>query len=443
MQANNYEPAKDFWDTKKNLKFNEPLELNDPRYVDLNSGRGDNIFGRLLKQLGFDDNYNPRSIDKNEFHYALFCGHRGCGKSTELRVLAEKLHKPDGYYIILCDIAKELDINNADYIDILFLAAQKISESLSQNNIPVNEKYLNDLNVFLNEKIITQVNSSTIEASIKASTKAKVGLGLIASLFAEFTAAFKSNSTYKEEVRTLVKNNFSQFKTIFNRMLNEININIGKHEKGKALFFFIDGTDKLDQETCNHIFISHASQLIQLEANFLYTVPIHLIYQSRETRNFYDVQYPLPMVIINDKAPVGYAVLQDMIYKRISPDLFDSDTTVDYVIKMSGGHPRELLHILQETFNNSDSEIFDKQAVDKAIITLKAEYMRFLNHEHYQRLARLAKEQDKESDDIMNILLFNSAVLEYNEYWREPNPIVADTDDFKKALENYDKPEQP
>jgi energy-coupling factor transporter ATP-binding protein EcfA2 len=434
---------KDFWQVKKegNLKFNEPLKPGDKRYVDLNRARGENVYNRLLKPLGFDKNFNPKSIDEDENHYILFCGHRGCGKSTELNLIAQKLHRPDGYFVVQCDIMEDLDPNNIEYVDILFLVAQKIAEALHNADVSIDKRYIDELRDFFQERVFKQIKKKDFEASISAGVKSKFGFDFIGSFFASLTSTFKASSTHTEEVRRLVINQFSVFKTIFNRMLEEIKQKLIQGEKGKNLLVIIDGTDKLDLEISNHIFINHASQLTQLETNFIYSVLIHLVYESNQVKNFYDAPFVLPNVILEKQRgskQTGWKAMKQLIYCRIHPELFDSEETVLHIIEMSGGHIRELIHILQEAFNESDTEMFDKAAVDKGIDRLKADYMRFLNSADYKRMVKLEIDKDKESDDIMKRLLFNSAVLEYNDYWREVNPIVKTTEEFHRFLKAYE-----
>lgn len=438
---------KDFWQVKKegNLKFNEALKPGDKRYVDLNKARGENVYNRLLKPLGFDKNFNPKLIEEDENHYVLFCGHRGCGKSTELNIISEKLHRSDGYFVVQCNIVEDLDINNIEYVDILFLVARKIAEALSDTDISIDNRHIEDLRDFFKERVIEQVNTKDFEASINAGLESKLGFPFIGAFLAKFTSAFKTGSTYMEQVRELVKNQFSQFKTTFNRMLNEIRKELIRKEMGKNLLVVIDGTDRLTREDCDNIFIKHASQLTQLETNFVYTVPIHLVYESNQIKNFYEAPFVLPNVILEKRKKgakqTGRDAIKNLIFRRIHPDLFDSEKTVQYIIDMSGGHIRELIHILQEAFNAADAEKFDKQSVDAGIERLKADYMRILDSDGYKRLVRL--EKDKESDEIMKNLLFNSVVLEYNDYWREINPIVRAMDEFKRFLESYEKDAQP
>ena len=435
---------KDFWQVKKegNLKFNEPLKPGDKRYVDLNKARGKDVYNRLLRSLGFDKAFTPKMIDDERNHYILFCGHRGCGKSTELNLIAEKLHRPDGYFVVQCDVVEDLDLNNIEYVDLIFLVTQKIAEKLREEGITIDNRHIDDLRDFFQERIITQVKENDFEASMNVGLKSKIGFDFIGAIFANFTSAFKTSSTYSEEVRRLVKNQFSMFKTIFNRMQDEIKKKLRESNKGKNLLVIIDGTDKLSREDCDRIFINHASQLTQLETNFIYTVPIHLVYESNQVKNFYEAPFVLPNVILKKGKrwiQTGLDAMQNLLYRRIHPDLFDSNRTIRHIIKMSGGHIRELIHILQEAFNSSDTEKFDRKAVDKGIERLKADYMRILNSDDYKRLVKLEREKDKESDNIMKNLLFNSVVLEYNDYWREINPIVKATDEFKRFLKGNEK----
>ncbi len=435
-----YGPDK-FWEVKGagNLKFNEPLKPNDKRYVDLDEARGKNVFNRLLKPLGFDKDFEPKLLEEDENHYILFCGHRGCGKSTELNRIAQKLHRPDGYYVITCNIVEDLDVNNIEYVDILFLVAQNIVEQLDANGISIDESKLQNLKNFFTERIITRIEEKDFEAQIESGIEAKAGLPFIGALFAKMTSAFKTNSTHRDEIRDLVRNQFSIFKNDFNILLKEIKEKIRQKELGKNLLVIIDGTDRLTRADCDHIFINHASQLTQLETNFIYTVPIHLVYESNQIKNFYENTFVLPNVILTNesdgkKKTESWKAMRDLIKRRIHPNLFDGEKTITHIIEMSGGHIRELIHILQESFNMSETETFTRQAVASGIKRLQADYMRILNEKDYERLLSLYKTKDKESDDIMKNLLFNSVVLEYNDYWRDINPIVRESSEFQKKL---------
>ncbi|MCX6581216.1 MAG: hypothetical protein NT166_13650 [Candidatus Aminicenantes bacterium] len=83
----NFVPPQDMWEVNANLNFDLPLAEDDPRYVDSEKGRGKFSYNEMYRTLGIDVKQGELRAPR-EKSYNLFCGHRGCGKSTELRRLA-------------------------------------------------------------------------------------------------------------------------------------------------------------------------------------------------------------------------------------------------------------------------------------------------------------------------------------------------------------------
>jgi hypothetical protein len=84
------------WDYRNNLDYDLPLNPGDTRLVPLNDARGNFSENRILKAVGVDPATNTLRWQPERL-YVLFGGHRGCGKSTELRQLADKLAGADRY----------------------------------------------------------------------------------------------------------------------------------------------------------------------------------------------------------------------------------------------------------------------------------------------------------------------------------------------------------
>jgi hypothetical protein len=55
----------------------------------------------------------------------LVAGHRGCGKSTELLLLKDRLER-EGYFVVYFDSALEVDMNDVDYADILLATMRQL-----------------------------------------------------------------------------------------------------------------------------------------------------------------------------------------------------------------------------------------------------------------------------------------------------------------------------
>ncbi|MCA9687267.1 MAG: ATP-binding protein, partial [Myxococcales bacterium] len=103
----------------------KPLWPDDPRYVDLftePSLQALDPVERLAIRIRFS------SIESSQ----LFSGHRGTGKSTQLRRLVRELERDPRYKVVLCDMEDFLPMTDAvDEVDFLLGAAGALAESLA------------------------------------------------------------------------------------------------------------------------------------------------------------------------------------------------------------------------------------------------------------------------------------------------------------------------
>jgi hypothetical protein len=63
-------------------------------------------------------------------------------------------------------------------------------------------------------------------------------------------------------------------------------------------------------------------------------------------------------------------------------------------------------------------------------------FERFLPEDHYPLLAKVCMTKNIDKDEIGQLMLFNTSVLEYNgsDRWNYPNPVVRRSDLFQTAL---------
>lgn len=54
----------------------------------------------------------------------MFTGHRGCGKSTELKRIQNQWEKQ--YHVIYLEVNEETDINNARYTDLYLIVIKQV-----------------------------------------------------------------------------------------------------------------------------------------------------------------------------------------------------------------------------------------------------------------------------------------------------------------------------
>lgn len=246
----------------------------------------------------------------------------------------------------------DVDINNCTYSDIFMALAKKLLEQLSEENIDIDRIFLRKLDEWFTERIEKHEKTKEFAADLKSGAGAKLEVPFLANLFTKITTSLKTNSTYKEDLRKIIKNSFSEFSDALNDLIGAAEITINGNNKGKKLLFIVDATDSLERETAKQFFISNRYQLHQLEANFIYCASIHLLYKKSNMSQLFE-PYTLPMIRIREKRNqeklnAGYETLRQIIYKRVKPELFDSVETVDYTRKESGFSRSLAIQIVQK-----------------------------------------------------------------------------------------------
>ena len=425
-----YQIATSIWELGSQLSFEEPLDgANDPRFVLTESARGEFSFKDLLKPYGVDPKtYQMKFVPKGV--YSLFCGHRGCGKSTELRRLKERLDKPDLFYVVFLDALKELDINNLSYADVLLAQAKTLISRIEQDQLKIDQVHLTRLERWFSERVEKHDTTKDFAAEVKAGAEAKYGIPFLGQLFAQMTTSVKTGSTYKEELRTIIRNSFTEFAEAFQQLIDAANDQVTGSGKGQAILFVVDGTDRLSGVDSDNFFIRDAHQLLQIRGNFIYCAPIHLIYETSQVQQIFANVFKLPMIKVEDKYTRkrdddGFRAMREIVYKRADKSLFDSEDTVDYLIAHSGGHPRDLLHLLIYAFKKAEGELLDFPSAEAAVKELATDYRRTLSKEDFRLLCDIDSDPDvTHNTEQARTLLYHLTLLEYNSYWWRSHPAV-------------------
>jgi hypothetical protein len=234
-----YAPPKSILEILQKIEFEEALEPDDERYVDTRAARGSQqTLGRLAKKFGLslgDGAFQPATT-----RHVLFFGHTGSGKTTELRHYAPTLSGPNRFFAVEVDITTELDRNNLKYADVLMAMARKLVERLESEKVAISTDAIAALEGWFQDHVIAETKSKELTAALETGVSAGGGIPLITSMFAKFTAAFKSNVTYKDELRRIVRNAFTQFATIFNAFLRSTELALHATGRGKRVLFIAD-----------------------------------------------------------------------------------------------------------------------------------------------------------------------------------------------------------
>lgn len=425
------EPARDIWEVNQKLQLDEYLGAGDPRWVDTEAARGQDSLNLLRKALGVDR--GSGKLRAPEHGYFLFCGHRGSGKSTELRRLAHELHHDGLYSVVFADATQELDVNNLRYQDVLLHLASKLTEQLDRDKIRVDPVHLRELQDWFTERVEKTEKTKAFALEARAGAKADIGLPFLARVYAQISTALKTNTTYKDELRRTLRNHFTDFSAGFNKL-----IEVAECEIRRRILFVIDGTDRLSGDDAQSFFVSDVYQLQQVRGVFIYCAPVHLAYEEDNNvgQNFTSV-FHLPMIKVADDngspRDAGYTAMRDMLHRRAVPELFD-DGVADFLIEHSGGHPRGLLQLLLNAFMHAEHNRFDAPSARRAVRDMAANYRRILRPNDYRLLAAIDTGNPSASEyERVNALLYNLALLEYNDFYWRSHPVVRTTQEYAAA----------
>lgn len=430
-----YQAPKHILQVLKEIEYEEALKLGDQRYVDTREARGSQkTLFRLARKFGLDLNsgefYPPTS------KHVLFFGHTGSGKTTELRHYAKELSGPSRYLVVEVDIPEELDIHNLQYADTLMAMARSLLKRLSETPVDLGEDALTELEKWFCERVLNSDVAKEFSAQIESGIEAKSGIPYLVTLFSRFTVAFKTNATYKDSMRRVIRDTFAMFAFAFNNLLRRAEAALEAGGIATRVLFVIDGTDKLRGEDRSAFFVQDAERLLAIDAHVIYAAPLSLKYEGN-TGKLDDLVLPMIKLYERDGArcEAGWDALRDILLKRADRSLFAGEAEIAQIIEHCGGHPREMLRLLKLCCEFEESGLIDAATVEAAIRQLASEYRRFLEPEDYPLLANIDRNPvHGGNDERTRKLLYNLALLEYNDgSWRRSHPAVRLLDGYISA----------
>jgi len=449
-----------------------PLRDDHPTYVNCQDVRGDdNILNGIGKRIVNED--------KSASCY-LYTGHRGGGKSTELYRLKSYLEKND-FFVIYLNSDEDLDLQNVQHTDILLACTHRIIEELEKRT----SIRPNALFKWLKERGKELINFGLSEVDIQ-----NLNLSFEQQVFpgSKIVANIKTSPSNRKKIREQVEEHIIPFKEALNEFIEEA------HQKRPSetskLVVIVDNLDRIpivkrnSDGSNNHdeLFIDQSAQLKSLNCHLIYTVPISLVY-SRNAPNLrisYDGNTEvLPMIMVQDKEgnihQAGIDKIKRLIQKRIDyavhkfveekysisignqipsilllEDIFDKTfvdgiTTLDRLCRVTGGHLREVMFLMQESINFTEKLPISRKNVEKAIATSRNAYENAVDHEDWDKLAEIANKPKRiDNEEKYRQLLFSRCVLEYREVdgkkiWHDVHPLIKEIDEFQEACQRLKK----
>ena len=436
------------------VKFNEPVGPDHAFYTDFSQVRGDYQEKIIYKILNvhkikgdFQFNYKLDSADKK----LLFLGGmRGSGKTSELAKYSKNFHKPSCFFVVTCNIDRALDMNDVEYMDILIFQLERLTEMLSEENIPVDEGIVERMQRWF----------STRQQEIKTSVKGEAGFALgveassppllstILKIFGNLKVGMQGSKERATSIRTSLKNRFPDFADLFNQYIEEANLAIRKAQKGQEILFIVDGLEKtMSTEMRRKIVIEESNRLSQIRAYTIFTLPIELMKDRQNISQFSTVEsFPFVKIVERDgeKVQKAFETFRQFIDKRIELSLFESDEVIEKAIHYGGGSPRELLRILETAgfFADEEKGVIDMESINQALKRLANQTAQYLTKDKLEKLREI---QDNNKSGLetpfdptlIAEMLEDIILMEYNDgSYKRVNPIVELASIYKQYVIN-------
>jgi energy-coupling factor transporter ATP-binding protein EcfA2 len=413
----NQQEIKRFFNASNPSKTLDMSNIEDKKYyIDFTSVRGVAINEELKRTI----------LLSNGTTCQLFTGHIGCGKSTELRHLKADL--------------------THDLSDILLAIARRVSESLQEQQINVEVSYF--------RRLFAEI-ADLLQMPLDLSFKTEVSVGI-----AKITAQAKESPQLRNQLRDILEPRTRSILEAINEELLAKAI-VRLKQKGKqGLVVIVDNLDLMDSRTMatgksqpEYLFIERGAQLRRLHCHMIYTLPLalSLSHQSQVMANCVGVEpQVLPMVPVRwrngQDCSEGLALLQQMVLARAFPEessaerlakvtsIFDEVDTLDRLCRVSGGHVRNLIHLLYRCLQMQDP-LISRACLERAITDRQDPLRIGIEPAQWEILRQIAQQKScNTSNPEHQAFLRNLLIFGYRDAkgrWFDINPILAEVPEMQ------------
>lgn len=418
-------PVTDFGEALHVLNPNSDLDIfKDGLYVNLDEVRGTRFIKHICTQLGVKDG---KMFSKSAgFVKILLTGHRGSGKSVELRRMMHDLQNV--YLPVFINIEEQLiKLSAVEPEDIYQLIIIELMETLQEKGIEFNVKdFTRITDLWFEEKTLDVKNSINYTTSVGAEGEVGINAYLF-KLRAFLKSLITSQSEQSDLVRRKIKANISDI--IANVNVELLKLQPGLSSRGySGVLFILDGTEKLNYELARNIFIHDAPIFNQINACFIFASPVFGLYDIHAGQAFFNQQI-LPMVKVT---PQNLSVYKTIVTKRVDENTFFDPGILDCIARKSGGSIRLFLEICYNALLNSNFSRVDKSALKDALYDMGLFLFRRLDNEHKEILRSGTNDFDFGNERVKEMLF--SLVLLVQNGTAEINPLMVP---FITGSQNY------
>ena len=434
-------------DLRKIGRYVTPHPLDESTWhmwVDTQRARGANSVGMLIEQF-------RQAYDTPDPIHALFGGHRGCGKSTELYRVKEQLEEEGLYHVVIARVSDQYPLATLDYRLLLFFCASQLIKVASDIDADLSPAEAATVMDWFDEQTINEVKESGYEA--EAGAGGGINLLFLRLLSVNVNGKIYSGGATQETVSRYIESRLDQLRLNMKVIVRAIERKLD----GPRLLLVLEDLDKIeDREQGRRLFFEHRLQLRDVPCNVILTFPIALWYDPEGGVQLWDIRYLLPMIPVaasedghghdipglGEKAELGRQTIRQAVFARLDKASgLITDEALDRLIDCSGGVLRDVLYLLREAAITA--RVSDRERVELADVEAAA---RRLRQDYSNRLAPREDENNPvtlreifgtlgastdwpkrfvDYDAALQMLLQSLCILEYNgEGWYDLHPLV-------------------
>ncbi len=435
-----------------------PLDAGDRRYVSLSAAEDVSILKELRLRLREVLDLPADRMRDTDYVKIVFSGHRGSGKTTELKLIERDLGGE--FYCIHLSLDEQNLIEDFDYSLFLLWLCEKIANRLRDDGMPISEAIVDDVGRWFAERTETDVSETAAAAAASAEAEAGGGFslfGLGAKLLGRVKSEARGSLTRRREIRTKLQSYSTELIAKVNTLLDEARDTLIRKGRPAHLLVIQDNLDKLGGDIARQFFRDTSGLLRQVHAHAIFTAPVATTLAPFKIETVFSDSYMMPIIKAcrRDGTPYepGLDLLHQLTARRVDPALFTDPALIDRLCHASGGNIRDLVRLVGQAARIAralEQPRIDERSVNEAIKRLRIEYERTLApfaRSYYPFLAAIHRTKLFGNDqngtvETLRALLDNSAILEYEngDLWYDVHPVIRESKAFQNALTDLSEP---
>ena len=372
----------------------------------------------------------------------LVTGHRGTGKTTELKRVKQRLESGQlrrKIFVSFPEAEEALDLQDVGAPDVVFHMVRQLVSDLRDAGFSFGwERFTGFFREF-GELLRSEVELKNVE----------VGAGPV-----KFGVALKEVPSARPTLRRLLEGQLPRIYDLINQEILARARGFLKSRGFEDILLIVDQLDRIPQKVINdlgltnheNLFLDHAGTLRALACDVILTLPIELAYSLRRVnlQTAYGAEIlALPVIPVHgrDGAPFdpGMEALRRIVERRAKKagleigQVFDTPKLLDRFVGLSGGHLRSLFVLLRAALERCDrlpitaqlAELTIRRAANDLSLPLRTRQWQALEEIHRAK-APLGKPEDS---GLWYELLRGLYVFTYEDadgLWYDWNPLLGE-----------------